>query len=206
MSEFLYSSSINVENWMAHIEEPILLLPTITPSKATLEALENIAENTIPLLGFAHPNRGPIPSFVRNAWEPCEQTPQLRDLAASSSPTPLEGHLDFGPIERPIPDSPPTPRLSPVQRHGELRECYLDAQGPSRLPYSRLAVGWPPKPNISPVGNVERSLEGIADIQGPSRSGPKQRHDSYFPYTPIILALDDGDEPTEFSLGNLNAS
>jgi hypothetical protein len=44
------------------------------------------------------------------------------------------------------------------------------------------------------------------DSYAPIESGPKQRHNSFFPPTPALSPIDDGGEPTELTLGKSTAS
>lgn len=169
MSEFSYSFSMGAENWMHHIGEPVRPLPISVPSKATLEALKNISRNAIPLVGFAHPNRGLIPSFIRDVWQLSEQTLRMRELVAGSHPVPLNGNPDFGPIESPAPKFPLTPTLSPVQSDAEPPEWDSDAPGPSQLPQAEMWLEkshgcfFPPTPAISPTENGEVPTEFSLD-------------------------------------------
>jgi hypothetical protein len=183
MAELSNLFFINTEDYSDHIVEPPRPLPIIMPSRATLEALENISRNSTPLVGFAHPNRRPIPSCIRDAWQLCDQTLQLRELVAGSSPIPLQGNPDFGPIQRLVPVSSPTPTISPMQSDEEPLEWDIYAPIESG-PKQRHNSFFPPTPALSPIddggepteltlgkstaSSIESEAEGRLDADGRS--------------------------------------
>lgn len=164
MSESSILSCIDSEDWPKHTGRTLRPAQARLSSRATLDALDNISRNSIPLIGFAHPNRGPIPSPIREIWQMNEETLQMRDWLAEPSFLPLKGNPDFGPIQRLTPRSAPTPPLSPAQGNGAPLELDLYAPGPSRLPSwestkKRQDSFFPPTPVISLSDTDEEPTE-----------------------------------------------
>lgn len=153
--------------------------PTSTPSRETLLALDTIHEATIPLLGFAHPKRDPVPESIRAIWTRSENSPRLRDLVATSAPitTPINQHPCFGPVERPRPVSPAMPTISPMQSSNEPMVFSLDEEE---------AVN--PCPYTPPCCAVTC------------------RHDSVSPATPVISPMQDAGDLEGFFLDTLIVS
>lgn len=88
---------IEEEDDMKNFEAPFRSTPVKTKSQVTLEAVDRIIENTIPLLGFKKPAEVPVNKSVRALWNCSEEAIILRSLGAGKTSRPA---CDFYEVER----------------------------------------------------------------------------------------------------------
>lgn len=164
MSESSILSFINLRKRLNHTGKVLRPTQARLPSRATLDTLNHISRNSIPLIGFAHPIRGLVPSFIREIWLMDEEKPRMPDWLTELPFSTLENEHKFRGHATNSLKCAPIPPLSPVQGNGETLELDVHAPGPSRLPAlestpKRRGSCFPPTPVILPSDSVEEPVE-----------------------------------------------